>query len=47
MPWEYAEEAGANGYGSVCGVDEPDAVRSPDRCALLRLSCPPESSSRD
>lgn len=47
MTWEYEEKAWANGYGSVCGVDEAGRGPVADRCALLRSSCPPESLSRD
>lgn len=39
MTWEYEEKAWANGYGSVCGVDEAGRGPVADRCALPQLSC--------
>ncbi len=47
MTWEYEEKAWANGYDSVCGVDEAGRgpVAGPVCAAAVIL--PPESSSRD
>ena len=41
MTWEYEEKHGRTVTVRCAAWMRPDAVRSPDRCALLRSSCPP------